>query len=222
MNESKEAEPGEVEAAVAKHASSFSSKVPAAVKTSAVEGLKRGDYDAAAVSSLSGVAAPSGTPEQKATTGAVSQLAAKSYGEVFKDAEGKPLTPFKDTPENRATRLPQVVREASRALASSLETTSAPAQISAPAAITPAAVAMAPTEVPATAPTTGMSLSQAAENQRNFEVAGKGTASGAAATIINNVKNNSSTVNNVQQAMPDARSGESSFLRAQDTAFARY
>lgn len=222
QNIEKEAAPGEAAAAVNKHVSSFTGKIPAESKLSAAESLKRGDYDAAAVGALMGTTPISGTSEQKAATGAVTQLVAKSYGEVFKDGEGNPLTPSKDTPENRATRLPVMVREASRSLAQNLETVTAPTQVAEPSTITPSSVGTSPTELPMPIPMTGMSLNQAAENQRNSEVAGKTGAAGVAATVINNVKNNNSSVTNVHQNMPDPRSGETSYLRAQDAAFARY
>ena len=202
QNTEKEAAPGEIATAVGKNASSFGAKIPTDAKAESAAGLARGDYDAAATDSLLGKAAPSGTPEQKATTAAVTQLVAKSYGEVFKDAQGNPLTPRKDTQENREKRVPQLVREASQALSRTLT------------------VASPPTEVPPQAPQTGLTLSQAAENQRNAEMAGKMGGSGSAATVINNVKNNNSSVTNLQQHMPDPRSGETSYLRSLDRHFA--
>lgn len=201
QNAEKVAAPGEAATAVAKHASSFSAKIPVEARGAAAEGLARGDYDAAATDSLLGKASPSGSPEQKATTGAVSQLAAKSYGEIFKDAQGNPLTPRTDDPKLAATRVPVLVREASKSLSRTL-------------------TVAAPTEVAPQGPTTGLMLSQAAENQRNAEMAGKIGGGGNAATVINNVKNNNSSVTNLQQSMPDPRSGESSYLRSLDTHFA--
>jgi hypothetical protein len=202
QNTEKEATPGELATAVSKSASSFGAQIPVEAKSEAAAGLARGDYDAAATDSLLGKAAPSGTPEQKATTAAVTQLVAKSYGEVYKDAQGNPLTPRKDTQENREKRVPELVREATRALSRTLT------------------VATPPTEVPPQAPQTGLSLSQAAENQRNAEMSGKVTGAGSSATVINNVKNNNSSVTNVQQHMPDPRSGETSYLRSLDRHFA--
>lgn len=201
QNTEKVAAPGEAATAVAKHASSISAKIPVEARGAAAEGLARGDYDAAATDSLLGKAAPSGSPEQKATTSAVSQLAAKSYGELFKDAQGNPLTPRTDDPKLAATRVPELVREASKSLSRTL-------------------TVAAPTEVAPQGPTTGLTLSQAAENQRNAEMAGKIGGGGNAATVINNVKNNNSSVTNLQQSMPDPRSGESSYLRSLDTHFA--
>lgn len=201
QNTEKVAAPGEMATAVGKNVESFSAKLPGEARGEAVKGLERGDYDAAATDSLLGKAAPSGTPEQKATTGTVTQLVAKSYGEVFKDAAGKPLTPRNDpkAPE----RVPEMVREATKALSRTLTVAT-------------------PTEVGQTQPQTGAMLSQAAENQKNAEMAGKAGTGGGSATVINNVKNNNSSVTNLQQTMPDPRSGETSYLRSLDKNFAAY
>jgi len=199
QNTEKVAAPGESAAAVAKNAASFGAKVPAEAKQTAAEGLQRGDYDAAATDSLLGKAAPSGSPEQKATTSAVTQLVAKSYGEVYKDKQGNPLTPRTDT--KAPERVPEMVREATKALSKTLS------------------VAAPPTELTQTQPETGLRLIQAAENQRNAEMVGSTGGSGSA-TVINNVKNNNSSVTNLQQTMPDPRSGETSYLRSLDRHFA--
>lgn len=199
QNTEKVAAPGESATAVSKLASSFGAKIPVESRGEAAKALERGDYDAAATDSLLGKAAPTGTPEQKATTGAVTQLVAKSYGEVYKDETGKPLTPRTD--KKAAERVPEMVREATKALSQTLRVTT-------------------PTELPQTAPQTGQTLSQAAENQKNAAMNGTVGGTGSSATVINNVKNNNSSVTNVQQNMPDPRSGETSYLRSLDRHFA--
>lgn len=202
QNAEKIATPGESATAVGKLAESFSGKIPAESKAAAAEGLRRGEYDAAATGALLGTSPITGTPEQKATTSAVTQLVAKSYGEVYKDAQGNPLSPMKDTQENRERRVPELVKEATQALSRSLTATATP------------------TEIPPAPPQTGLTLSQAAENQRNAEMSGKVASAGSSATVINNVKNNNSSVTNVHQNMPDPRSGETSYLRSLDRHYA--
>lgn len=204
MNIDKVAAPGESAAAVAKLSDSFIAKVPAAAQRTAAEGLKRGEYDAAATASLMGVPA-AGTPEQKATIGAVTQLATKAYGEVYKDEQGKPLTPSTDKSDQKATRVTQMVQEASKALGVSLSA--------------PQATAISPTEVPAPMPTTGETLAQANDMQRTAAMMQAPGISGAP-TIINNVKNNNTNSSTIHQAMAGARSDESSYLRWLDRDYA--
>lgn len=216
QNIEKVAAPGENASAISKYASSFAGKIPDVGKDTAAEGLMRGDYDAAASDSLLGKAAASGTPEQKATVGAVTQLVAKSYGEVYKDEQGNPLTPRTD--KKASDRVPELVREATKALGTSLSLKATPTAVpTAPSA--PLSARSTPTELTAT-PQTGLALTQAAENQRNAEMGNKQGAGGSNATVINNVKNNNSSVTNLQQTMPDPRSGETSYLRSLDRHFA--
>jgi hypothetical protein len=206
--------------AVGKHAASFAQKIPSDSREATIKGLKRGEYDAAAIASLSGQQAPTGSPEQRAATGAITQLVSKSYGDVFgNDAQGKPLRPSTDTKENREKRLPELVRQASASLAQSLETgttavNTSPSSVSAPVqGVVPSSRQSSPTEMAPAIAQTGEYLSQAADNRRSVT---NGPGAGGGNLVNNNVRNNQSNITNLLQNMPSARSSESSFLRSLD------
>jgi len=219
LNDEKVATPNENSSAIAKFAQSFASKIPTEAKSSAAEGLKSGQYDAAASASLLGRTAPVGTPQERATIGAVTQLVSKSYGEVFKDKQGNPLTPRTDDPELAAKRVPSMVREATKTLGMTLSTSTPPTAVS---SSTPPTVGslMSPTELAPVDPQTGLSLAQASDFQRAAAMSNQmvGTG-GSGGMVINNVKNSHSNITNLQQSMPDPRSGETSYLRSLDRGF---
>ena len=203
QNTEKLANPDEAASAVSKFAPTVSGKVP----SQSMEGLQRGDYDTAAINSLMGVAAPSGTPEDKATVQAITQLAAKSYGQVFKDEQGNPLSPLTDKTDKKGERVAEMVKAASKALAQSSLTTPTMMNLAGPKV----------SEVPPAPPDSGIKLSEAANMKAESEM-GRQAASFSAPTV-NNISTNNVNNNNIQQKLPNPRGSDSSYMRHADRNF---
>jgi len=185
----------EISDAVEKRASMFAARVPAGT----TEKMQRGDYEQAAIDNLMGRAQPKGTPEDKAAIASITQLAGQSYGEVFKDENGQPLSPGKDKSPHREERIAKMVRQATQTLG----------QV---ATVAPASTQTVPEAIAPAPPTTGQSLNDAAELKASA------SAAYAPATNVNTVApvNNVTNVNNntIHQKLPGLRGGESSFLRS--------
>lgn len=184
-----------------------------------VDDLGKGNYVDSTVKSLMGVEPPSGSPTRVAATGTLGQMVGEAYGEIYKDADGKPMRPSKD-PES-GPRLEKLTREASSVLANAMapKSPSVAPKVPGPVSMAPAAEAKTPTEMIAAVPQTGRALNESMEFQKDA-AAGKttGGTNGGNATIVN-VKNNNSSSTTVHQNMAPARSGESSYLRSLDRGF---
>lgn len=187
--------------------------IPKEKMAAEADALRKGEYNQEALGALGGLGKEnvkpiSGSPERIAVGGALTQKVAKSYEKLY----GK--TPSKDTEEARAKRLPAIVQAAATQLAT---------EITAPSATggAPGLSSMAPSELSATAPVTGQTLTQANDMQRDVAMAPIQTASGGGNnTVVNNIKNNHMNSTTVHQGMSPARSGESSFLRSKDKGYA--
>jgi uncharacterized membrane protein YebE (DUF533 family) len=178
------------------------------------ENLRKGAYVDPAVKSLMGEESPKGSPSKIAATQALTQLVAQAYGQLYKDKQGNPLRPSKDT--QSSTRLSVLTKKASTYLSDA---------VSPPTVITPAVSevpAATPSSLPAVfgMPISGQALTQASDNRQDLEMSGKVAAPTAPSIINNTVKNISATNNNVHQNMAPARKEESSFIRSQNRGFA--
>ena len=209
--------PAKAAGAAEKLASGVTNTVPDADKASAAEMVKSGSLNEDVVKSLGGKgddqSGPiTGSPQRVAAGTALQKLTAQTY----KQAYGVGVS--HDTPENRAKRLPVIVKEAAPALAKSLEGGGSPQSVPA-ATPTIQPVTPSPQSVPPPAPTTGSSMNQAAEEQKNAAAQPGGNSIVAPVTNVNHVNNNSQTVN---QPMASPRSQESSYLRSQDRGLPAY
>jgi len=228
-------------AVLAKLAPQFASKIPADGKVAAAETLKSGSLNAEVVGASGQLQAVTGSPEKVSTGAALTQLTAAAYEQTYG------VSPGKDTNEGRKTRLPEMVAQASQALASVVASTG-PAQVSqtpqvvastGPAQVSqtpqvvastgPAQVSQTPQTVTpatpgapimtATAPTVGMDLNSAAEARRNAEATGPAGIFAPMTNVNKTVNNNSATT--INQGMAPTRSGEDTHVRARDLAYAR-
>jgi len=205
----------------------------------AANDLAQGNYVSGAINGIIGAASlvpgvGTGASVALAATGALTELVNSAYGDLYKDEKGEPMNPLTDP--DRGPRLLALAKEASSALSEAFlnapeqtPETSQMAQTGAPETTpsknkeditvpTVSATPVAPSEVPAPNPSTGMKLIGAADAQRNSILSP--ATSGGGATIINNVRNNNSNITNVSQGVSPARSEESSYLRSIDRSWA--
>lgn len=211
--------PEKAKAASEKLATGATSAIPDADKAGAAEMIKSGSLNEDVVTSLGGKgdekSGPiTGSPQRVAAGKALQSLTARTYKETYG------VSVAKDTPKNRAERLPVIVKQAAPALAESLTAAPGGKPQSVPEA-TPAIqpVTPSPQSVPPTAPTTGAKMNQASEDKKDAAVQPGGNNIVAPVTNVNHVNNNSQTVN---QPMASPRSQESSYLRSQDRGSPAY
>lgn len=179
----------EIKATTDKLATQYASKV------ASTEALQEPDTKAMAVNSLLGKEAPQGTPEKVAAVSTLSQMSAKAYGAIYKDAQGNPLSPSKDV--QAPNRLPAVVEQAATSLSQTV--TEAPtAMIQPPSMLAPA-------------PTVGAKLNDAADMKASAQVAQAG--SNIVAPVVN-TKTINNTSHTIVQPMPGVRSDENSLMRS--------
>lgn len=199
----------------------------------ALKNLYDGDYTQAAIDAAMGLGsvpallAPGAGSAAIFATGMAATIANQAYKAIYG------LEPLTDPLVKE--RMPELVEGAKDYVADYLSPQADKEKTAGPTAVAEGVPAMGteetpdimgatgtvstPTELTATQSQTGAVLSQAQELQRNAAMTPQG-GSGGAATIINNIKNNNSSVTNLQQTMPDPRSGESSYLRSLDRDFA--
>jgi len=199
----------------------------------ALKNLYDGDYTQAAIDAAMGLGsvpallAPGAGSAAIFTTGMAATIANQAYKAIYG------LEPLSDPLVKE--RMPELVEGAKDYVADYLSPQADKENTAGPTAVAEGVPAMGteetpdimgatgtvstPTELAAPQSQTGAVLSQAQEFQRNAAMTPQG-GSGGAATIINNVKNNNSSVTNLQQTMPDPRSGETSYLRSLDRHFA--
>jgi hypothetical protein len=199
------ASPAAVGGVLSKLAPQFASKIPADSKAAAAKSLQSGSLNAEAVGALTKGESIKGSPEKVSTGGALTQLTSAAYEQTFG------VTPTKDTKENRESRVPAMVQQASQSLASAIAPAGGAVQVSEAPQMVPQTAPGAPI-MTAQAPTVGMDLNNAAEARRNAEAV-------SPTGIIAPMTNVSKTVNNtsattINQGMAPARSGEDSHQRA--------
>lgn len=212
--------PEKAAGAAEKLSSGVTNTVPDADKAGAAEMIKSGSLNEDVVKSLGGKgddqSGPiTGSPQRVAAGSALQKLTAQTYKETYGVGVSQ------DTPENRAKRLPVIVKEAAPALTKSLAGAAIGGSPQSVPAATPTIqpVTPSPQSVPPPAPTTGSSMNQAAEEQKNAAAQPGGNSIVAPVTNVNHVNNNSQTVN---QPMASPRSQESSYLRSQDRGLPAY
>lgn len=153
------------------------------------------------IDSLSGAAAPSGSMEDKAAVGKVTQAVAKVYRDTYK-TEG----PLRSDPQFEK-RLPGVVDATLKSLSEGLNKSSLSETSSIPKV----------SELQPIAPKTGEMLSSAADLKADASMQ---TMTQQITPIINNIRNNNVNNNSLQQSLPNPRSSESSFMRTTTRDFA--
>lgn len=166
--------------------------------------IEDGSLKQQVIDSLTGKQAPSGSPEDKAAIGKVSQAVGKTYRELYKDTEGKPLA----SDPRLAERLPGVVDATLKSLSGSIEQLSNQP-------IAPAVPKVS--EVKPRAPKTGEMLSKAADMKADMALKPQNQ---QITPVINNIHKSSVNNNTIHQGLPSVRGGESSFMRVLDRSFA--
>jgi len=167
------------------------------------ETIDDGSLRQKALDSLMGVQAPTGTPEDRAAVGKVTRAVTETYGQLYKDDKGNPLRPSQD-PE-RESRLPGVVDSTLKSLSKSLTQTQMVPELPKVSEVAPPA------------PRTGEMLTNAADMKAD---AAMQPVSQQITPVINNIRNSSVNNNTLHQALPNARSSESTFMRVSTRDFA--
>jgi hypothetical protein len=170
---------------------------------SELEGIRSGKYTEEAVRGLRGES-PIKSPAAKI----LGQALAKSYGDLYRDTTGQPLH-IQTDPESE-NRLKSLAPEVSSRLADSIAS-----QVPTSTRTGVPTASAAPMELPAPAPSSGQTLTQANDLQRNAATEAPGGGKNTAA-VINNVNNQVTNAPTFNQGMPPARSGESSYQRSLD------
>lgn len=210
----------------------FKTDIPQGKLSAEAQELRKGSYIEDAAGALKDGKPIAGSPERVAVGGALTQMAYKTYGELFKDEQGNPLSPRTDKGEGRDQRLREVLQQSSMKLADVISpsasaapaaTTSIPQQMSSAVPSVPQTLASnmttPPTELPSPITETGQALSQANDMQRNAANMSPASVS-SNPTVINNITNNTRNASTIHQSMPSPRSGETSYQRSQDRGYA--
>jgi hypothetical protein len=195
--------------------------LPAVGLATGTYNLAKGDYTQAGIDfAMGGASLVPGVGTAASVGIGATGVAASVGNEIYKEKYG--VDPLSD-PQS-GVRLAGVMKDVKEYMSTytgpGSEQLAGPTKEPGKPPITPSPVTPQYTQLPMPAPQTGQTLQQAAEMQRNA-AAGMGSTNVVAPTVHHHKTINNTSQTTVHQAMPSTRSAESSFLRAQDSSYAR-